>query len=181
MRYPKGLTLVEMMIALAIMAILITVVAPNVQTILMQNRIVADINNLSAAIKHARFTAVDEQTAVTFCPTSNYTHCASSWALAKMVFIDSNGNGLRDDSEAIILSADPLSSSNSVSGATGAVQFSANGGTDLNAAVTICPDNGDVNLASALIVTLYGRVTTAQDSDNDGIKENSSGAALTCP
>ncbi|NMH58950.1 GspH/FimT family pseudopilin [Alteromonas ponticola] len=180
MQRQKGLTLVEMMIALAIMAILITVVAPNVQTILVQNRIVADINNLSAAIKHARFTAVDEQTDVTFCPTSNYSSCSSSWALAKMVFIDSNNNGQREDEETLIVSADPLSSSNKISGATGAVLFSANGGTDLNATVTICPNDGEVSLASALIVTLYGRVTTAQDSDNDGVKENNSGGALSC-
>nr|WP_269468701.1 GspH/FimT family protein [Alteromonas sp. ASW11-130] len=163
------------------MAILITVVSPNVQTILVQNRIVADINNLSAAIKHARFTAVNEQTDVTLCPTTNYSTCTTSWAQAKMVFIDSNNNGQRDNEEPIVISTDPVSAQNTISGAIGSVLFSASGGTDLNTTVTICPDSGDASLASALIVTLYGRVTTAKDNDGNGVKEDHTGSALTCP
>ena len=78
----QGLTLLEMLVAVAILAIILTTVAPGIQNIVIKNRITSDLNNLSAVVQRARFSAVDEQTNVVLCPTQNYTACTSSWRSA---------------------------------------------------------------------------------------------------
>ena len=83
-----GLTLLEMLVAVAVLAIILTTVAPGIQNIIIKNRITADLNNLSAVAQRARFTAVDEQTSVTLCPTTNYAACTSNWKNAKMVLCE---------------------------------------------------------------------------------------------
>jgi len=105
-------------------------------------------------VQRARFSAVDEQTNVVLCPTQNYTACTSSWRNAKMVFIDANGNGSRDNSEALIVASDPLSNANTISGITGSLIFDEQGGIDRAATITLCPNNNDANYASALLLSL---------------------------
>ena len=176
----RGVTLLEMLITIAILAILVSLVGPSIQSILIKNRITADINTLSAAAQTARFNAVNEQQNVRLCPTSNYTQCESSWRYAKMVFIDKNDNQQRDTDEPLIASSDSLNRHNEIYGISGAITFDAQGAISTNATITICPDTNDANYASALLLSLYGRISAAVDTDNDGKKEDLSGNSLTC-
>lgn len=176
----KGLTLLEMLVAVAVLAIILTTVAPSIQSVLIKNRITSDINNLSAVVQRARFTAVDEQASVVLCPTENYTACTSSWKKAKMVFVDKNGNGSRDNSEALIVASDPLNSANAIYGVTGSLIFDEQGAIDTAATITLCPKDNDADYASALLLSLYGRISIAVDSDDDGEKEDLDGNALSC-
>lgn len=176
----KGLTLLEMLVAVAVLAIILTTVAPSIQSVLIKNRITSDINNLSAVVQRARFTAVDEQASVVLCPTENYTACTSSWKKAKMVFVDKNGNGSRDNSEALIVASDPLNSANAIYGVTGSLTFDEQGAIDTAATITLCPKDNDADYASALLLSLYGRISIAVDSDDDGEKEDLDGNALSC-
>lgn len=180
LHHARGLTLLEMLITLSIIAILMTVVAPNVQSILKSNRVTADINNFSAVAQQARFSAINEQQAILLCPSQNYSSCTTNWADAKMVFADANGNGSRDDNEPLIATTDPLSKTNTISGINNAITFEDNGGISTAATITICPNDGEANDASALILSLYGRISVANDSDNDGVKEDSNGNNLSC-
>ncbi|CAB9494695.1 GspH/FimT family pseudopilin [Alteromonas macleodii] len=176
----KGLTLLEMLVAVAVLAIILTTVAPSIQSVLIKNRITSDINNLSAVVQRARFTAVDEQASVVLCPTENYTACTSSWKKAKMVFVDKNGNGSRDNNEALIVASDPLNSANAIYGVTGSLTFDEQGAIDTAATITLCPKDNDADYASALLLSLYGRISIAVDSDDDGEKEDLDGDALSC-
>ncbi|MBT3136956.1 GspH/FimT family pseudopilin [Alteromonas sp. ALT199] len=176
----KGLTLLEMLVAVAVLAIILTTVAPSIQSILIKNRITSDLNNLSAVAQRARFTAVDEQASVVLCPTENYTACTSSWKKAKMVFVDANGNGSRDSSETLIVASDPLNSANAIYGITGSLVFDEQGGIDKAATITLCPKDNDTDYASALLLSLYGRISVAVDSNGDGTKEDLNGDALAC-
>ncbi|WP_421131947.1 GspH/FimT family pseudopilin [Alteromonas sp. A079] len=179
-KYQRGLTLLELLVTITILGILLTVVAPNIQSILIKNRITGDVNTLSAVAQRARFTAVDEQTNVTLCPTSNYTSCVSDWKRAKMVFIDSNGNGSRENSEVLIASSDPMHTQNTISGITGAITFDEQGAISTQASIIICPSSGESSYASALLLSLYGRIAIAIDSDGDNVKEDLAGNALSC-
>lgn len=176
----RGLTLLEMLVAVAVLAIILTSVAPGIQSILIKNRITSDLNSLSAVVQHARFTAVNEQTTVLMCPTANYTSCVANWGNAKMVFIDDNGNGNRDDDEALIITSDPLNAANTIYGVAGTLTFGEQGSISQSATITICPKDNDATYASALLLSLYGRISVAIDSDGNGKKEDLSGAELSC-
>jgi type IV fimbrial biogenesis protein FimT len=175
-----GLTLLELLIAIAIVAIMLTTVAPAIQSILIKSRITSDLNSLSAVAQRARFTAVDEQSNVVMCPTKNYTSCVSSWKNATMIFVDDNGNGSRDTSETLITTSDPLNSANTIYGISGTITFNEQGGISQAATITLCPKDNSSEYASALLLSLYGRISVAIDSDGDGTKEDLTGADLSC-
>ncbi|MBU2979094.1 GspH/FimT family pseudopilin [Alteromonas sp. C1M14] len=180
MKNNKGLSLIELMITVAIAAILLTVGAPGIQSILQQNRVIAATNDISSVIRTARFTAIDQEQLTILCPTSDYDACGTDWTLAKMVFIDANSNGSRDANETLIQSTDPLGSGLEIAGIKTALSFSPDGSVSTAATITLCPASGDATAASAVIVSLYGRVAVAKDSNNNGIKEDSSGSDLSC-
>ena len=176
----RGLTLVELMITIAIAAILITIGGPGISSLLQQNRIVADINDLSAVARIARFTAVDQSTPVTLCPTADYINCTADWTRPKMAFIDDNNNGEHESGEMMLGTTEKINSSNVLSGISGTLTFQADGSVSSAATIKICPQSGDVKQASALILSLFGRIAVANDSDGDGIKEDANGSNLTC-
>ena len=178
--YHLGFTLLELLVAVAIVAILVTAVGPSIQSIVIKNRITADINSLSAVAQRARFTAVDEQTEVILCPTSDYEDCETDWSNAKMAFIDRNINGARDSDETILFTSDPINSANVIYGISGSIAFDEQGAIDTAATITICPKDNDAAYASAVILSLFGRISVAVDGDGDGTKEDLSGSALSC-
>jgi len=175
-----GLTLFEMLITVAILAIMVTMVGPNVSSILIKNRITADINSLSAIVQRARFTGVNEQVNVTLCPSIDYINCVDDWQRGKMVFIDSNGNSKIDNNETLIATSDAINQRNLILGASGSLLFFEDGSIDTRTSIIICPDTRDASYASAVLLTLNGRIAVAIDSDNDGLKEDLSGSPLAC-
>jgi len=175
-----GLTLIELMIGVAIVAILLTVGAPAIQTVLEQNKVIATVNDISNAARTARFTAIDTEETTLVCPSADYKSCSGDWRQAKIVFVDSNGNGSRDDAEPLISSSDPVSSGVNISGHTGALVFSPDGSVSNAVTIKLCPASGDAKSASAVLISLYGRVAVAVDNSGNGIKEDLAGADLTC-
>ncbi len=177
-----GVTLLEMLITLAIAAILLTLVAPNVQSILTRNKIAAEINEMSGLLQFARYTAIDEQITTVVCPSNDFSGCVNDWNAPKMVFIDEDGNNARDVNEPLLLSSQAISSSNEMTSTINVVQFLDSGAAAAGTMIRICPNSKDVEFARALFVTLQGRTRISADNvNNDGIHEDLANANLTCP
>lgn len=182
----RGVTLLEMLIALAVAAIVLTVVAPNMQTIVAKNRITAEINQVSSIIQYARFNAIDENSPTLVCPSPDFEACSNNWNQAKIVFVDANNNGQRDSSEPLLVSAEAISSSNYMKGPAAAIEFSESGATNVSEAISdtvsivLCDSAKTKNLTRALLINQQGRVRISIDSDGDDIHEDASGNALNC-
>lgn len=176
----KGLTLIEMLITLAIAAIILTVVAPSVQTIIAKNRTTSEINELSGIIQFARFTAIDQTSTTLVCPAGNYSTCTTNWNEPKIVFIDSNGNGSRDTAEPLLLSSTGIASSNTMTGPTAPIQFFDSGATNANVSIKVCPNSNDAKLARSININTQGRVRISIDSNKNDIYEDTDGDELSC-
>lgn len=180
MRSQKGVTLLEMMITVAIVAIVLTSVAPSIQGILVQNRIIGEINELSGIIQFARHSAIDEQTDTVVCPTEDFTNCSNNWDNAKMVFMDLDANGVRGVNEDILVATSVISDVNDMTGPAGGLTFLPSGAANANATILLCHQNNNSEYARALTISLQGRVKMSADNNNDGIHEDANGTALDC-
>jgi len=176
----KGVTLLEMMITLAILAIVLTVVAPSMQTFLIKNRITAEINEVSGIIQYARHLAIDEQTNVVVCPSANFEGCGTNWNNPKIVFIDANADGNRSLGEDLLVTTSKASDSTKITGPNTNIHFNGPGAASQSFSIQICPSNDDETYARALSVSLQGRVKVSSDADDDGTHEDMDGVALTC-
>jgi type IV fimbrial biogenesis protein FimT len=73
-----GFTMVEMIMTVAVGAILLTVGIPSFRYITNSNRIAAEINGLLGDLQFARSEAVKEGVSVSVCVSSNGTACAGT-------------------------------------------------------------------------------------------------------
>lgn len=180
MNKQKGLTLIEMLISLAIVAIAITAVAPSIQSILIKNRIVSEINELSAVIQFARNHAIDQQITTTVCPSADFSACTNDWDDPKIVYVDNDGNGSRGTNEELLTTTGASSANNNLSGSVNTLLFLASGEASANSTLLLCHSSKQNEYARQLAITLQGRVKMSSDSDRNGIHEDISGTPLTC-
>jgi len=102
-RRGRGLTLIELMVALAVLVILLTVAVPGMRNFVKNNRLTAAANALSTSMALARSEAVRRGRPVTVCSSSGGTACdGAAWAEGWIVFVDEGAAGSVDTSDEII-------------------------------------------------------------------------------
>lgn len=100
----SGFTLVELMVTLAVAAILATMAAPSFTALLNSNRLGGAANELVAALQTARMEAVRRNARVLVCRSEDGSTCAGSgdaWP-AWVVFVDSDADGNLDAGETVV-------------------------------------------------------------------------------
>ncbi len=89
MKIFKGFTLIELMIAIAMLAILLTVGVPNFRTSIQNNRMITNANGLLSAIMIARSEAIKRGVNVQIISNSG-----SNWANGWTVVTDTNNDNI---------------------------------------------------------------------------------------
>ena len=180
MKQQKGVTLIELMITVSIVAIILAFVSPSIQSILINNKIVAEINETSSLIQYARHHAIDEQAQVVVCPSKDYSACSSDWNDPKIVFIDHDNNAIRSATEDLLVTIGATSGTSLMTNSTNIIMFSGTGEANLATEILLCHKDGKAEYARSLSVSLQGRVKMSTDSDRNGVNENAAGTELLC-
>ncbi|WP_428624072.1 GspH/FimT family pseudopilin [Sedimenticola sp.] len=92
-RWQSGVTLIELMIGVALMAVVLGLAVPGFQELIANNRLVTQTNNLVTAIHFARAEAAKRGLTVSIRVTDN-ADAANEWGKGWTIFIDANGDGL---------------------------------------------------------------------------------------
>jgi len=101
----RGLTLVELLIAVAVIAILATLALPAFSHLMARNIMASSVNLFVAQLHLARSAAVARETHITLCPTTNGSTCDDdhrNWQGGYLVFENTNKNHQLDPGEVII-------------------------------------------------------------------------------
>jgi len=99
-RRTHGFSLIELMVVIAIAAIISGLAAPSFTRMLNANRIQTSASALQSDMSYARTEAVRRGAWVSICPSSNQTSCdtTNTWQNGWIVFYDAIGNGVYDSS-----------------------------------------------------------------------------------
>ena len=98
----RGLSLIELLIALLIAAVMMRLAVPAWSNFIGNQRAAAAINTLIASVQLARTSAVVQGVTVTFCPR-NGAACGSrsDWTRGGLIFADPNRNARLDEGEVV--------------------------------------------------------------------------------
>lgn len=163
-REQSGVTLIELMIAVALTGLLLAMAVPAMDTFVTSSRQTSTINDFVSSLHVARSTAITTNARVTICPSSDGANCNGvTWNQGWIVFQDPDSDQTVDIGEAIVSTSDGEDDLSILSGdfplfltyrPTGRALTLGIGGAA--GQFTICDDRG-ASHAKALIVDLSGR------------------------
>jgi len=89
MNTKRGFTLIELMITVAVVAIVLAIGVPSFQEMMRNNRAATHMNGIIGALNLARSEAIKRGRRVSLCPSSDQAGCSGSdWAKGWIVFVD---------------------------------------------------------------------------------------------
>ena len=169
---PTGFTLIELMISVAMTAILLTVAVPSFSELIKSNRVSSNANELLAALQFARSEAVTRKAAVALCTSntgmdSNNPTCVDTvhWSDGWLIFLDTNNNGFRDTasgtSETLLRAREALTGNDLTAiGETAiahTIRFFSDGTASAGGTINLCDDRGAPKSKSVTVERYTGR------------------------
>jgi type IV fimbrial biogenesis protein FimT len=186
-----GFTLIELVAALAVVAILVTIVVPNMRGFIQEQRMRTQLNDFLSDFYLVRNEAIRRKTPVTICKTRDSNTCNATesdpWSPGRLIFVDLNRDGVRGGGEEILRVREVLAGQNLLRGTGGAatgtvnrITFESNGMTTLNIAdsltnaagvrtgdfqMFLCDQRG-ANQARTIVIHMAGRIRTTASGVN---------------
>ncbi len=109
-RRQQGFTLGEVLTALAVLSLSMSLVVPSLESITRSNRRASAINELVATLHLARSEAITRYSQITVCPSRDGETCADAgWEAGWIRFEDANRNHRLDGDEAVLGASPPVS------------------------------------------------------------------------
>lgn len=164
MRKTHGFTLIELMIAIGLTGLLLSMAVPALDMFVANARQTGAVNDFIASLHTARSAAVTTNSRVTVCASASGDACgAVAWDRGWIVFVDSDADQAVDADEVIISASAAVDGLAISSGDFGASMSYRPNGRVMNAAIngsigefTVCDRRG-ADHARVLIVDLSGR------------------------
>lgn len=174
----RGVTLIEIMVAMLVMAVLTALAAPSFQAMSRRNRVDTTLYLLTSHFASARIAAITHNVPVVICPSRGDGLCRqdSDWGDHWLMFRDPDGNHQPD--EAIdIYRSDPAPRNSqlrilSTAGRRHLRYLPSGYSSGNNLTVRICYD-GEVS--GLVVVNNAGRIRTARPRDSEPCAEGATG------
>lgn len=164
-----GVTLIELMLALVIGAILLMIALPSYWTFVQNNRAAALANNFITSLHYARSESIKRGEPVSICASSDATQTAcgtaGDWGNGWLIFTDPNGDGAIVSTNDRLKVHGTLATGASVTTAISVVTYASAGfltagaGTFALAATDCTGNNG-----RTVTISATGRVSTVKTS-----------------
>jgi type IV fimbrial biogenesis protein FimT len=160
----KGFTIIEVLITIAVAAILLGVAVPSLQNFTANSQVSAASNSILAGLNLARSTAVTSGEEVVICPSADESTCAGNqWSKGWIVFDNADGNGTLAEAEKIRV----VSQSGNLTGSEyeNSIVFEQDGTTTLSGDIKIkvCFGDTDVtNQCREVTVTPFGVISSSK-------------------
>jgi type IV fimbrial biogenesis protein FimT len=173
-----GVTLVELLTVMVIVAILMAIGVPSYRYVTTANRVATESNSLLADLQYARSEAVREGQQVSVCVSKNGSSCDSAttppawqegWIIYSnpdsVIIVDSSDPLLRDEKQ--FNSTDTFQSSNS----TYQITFSRDGFANLGAAsmqITLHDSTANKLYSRCLLISQAGMMSVQTNTSDSG-------------
>ncbi len=183
----RGVTLIELMVALTIFALLLGIAVPSFRGFVAANRLSSTAQDFLASLQLARSEAMKRGAQISLSHSA--TPGSGNWGSGWTMFVDTNGNGALDVGEQVLRDGAALTAPLTLLASANFGTFiafnrdgrltNAGGGVFVLCQGTALLEDGQ-SRARAVLVNGAGRVRMARDSNGDGIPETDTGPVASC-
>ena len=177
-----GMTLVELLVVITLISILLSL-GSSFNNLIARAAHQSTQAELMGFIKTARTTAIMEGTNVTLCPVGANGKCSNDWSLDLVAFRDEQRLRRLTHNSQVIRTLQPPTHGN-LQGNAGIRNYFGFRPTGMAREaignIIWCPQDGDARNAYQIRINMGGRPRLAQDTNGDGIAEDSQGQPLSC-
>lgn len=162
-----GLTVIELMITVAIAAVILTTAIPAMGRFVQEQRVTATTNHLVSNLQYARHEAVFRNIYVAACPSSDGLSCTGGnrWDQGWIVYVDANRSQQPEHPEDILRVVGEDDRMIMHSAGRHRVRFQGHGGAyGTNLTIRVC-DPDEQASPRAVIVSNPGRIRSTRDID----------------
>jgi len=157
----RGFTLIELMVTIAVIALLAAVAAPAMVTLMNSNRLSSSAGELAAALQLARAEAIRRSAPVTVCGSADGESCTNGAGWADWIVLGTNNM----DAQIDVVRSGSISNNLQVRGPAAGVVFGSAGTITAQANLTVCiPTDEPAENQRVLTVMLSGAVLTARNN-----------------
>lgn len=161
-------TFPEILVVMAIAAIVLGFATPALSALLQQNRYSIEINQMHANLNYARGQAIQTRTMVSLCAGDHICRDSRTWHGRVLIFVDANRNGKLDDTEQLlrVVDIDPRHSWNWTNFRQKShMSFRPDGMThSLNGTFTLCEKGLAIR---GIVINITGRTMVNKSPDNE--------------
>lgn len=180
----QGFTLIEVMVAIAVVSILSAIALPSMSNFLVKMRVDNEISEIQRLLLTARNMAINTGKNTTVCPLSSSGACTSNWQNEISVFTNSDNmlatnNTFLAPDELIKIKSE-IKSGDKLQYAQTSIIYTPDGRLlTASANFSYCPKD-KADQSRGISVALSGRSYTSSDTDNDDKDEDRSGNEIVC-
>jgi type IV fimbrial biogenesis protein FimT len=176
-----GLTLVEVLIALALLSVLLVIAAPRLGSLIDNNRLYAQSNEFYLALMSARSESMSRVQRVTLCASSNATSCGGNWEDGWLIFAEHHGSQNAtvntDAGDEILQVQQALSGTSTLRGDTAIASYISYVGTGFTqltdgssqAGTMVLCDSRGFSHGKAIVITATGQAVIMDAVDSSAV------------
>jgi len=160
----RAFTLVELMITLAVFAVLLAIMVPSYSDMTLGSKLRSQSNDLVAGAVLARSEAIKRNSAVRMCVSADGASCiAGGWEQGWVVFHDVDDDGVLDVGETVLLQHQAAPSGFKITGTVASVRFQGTGVGATQATLTACRATPSVGGQERVVnITATGRASVTR-------------------
>lgn len=187
----KGMTLIELVVAVAIFAVLASLAAPNLKSFMRSNRLTSATNDLAGSLNIIRSEAVKRSTDIKLCISdANQSDCntgSTDWEDGWIAFIDTDDNDAINGSDKVLRVNAAQGGGTTVRSEQfpSTITFNSDGSAEAIGSFRICDEEANAERARGINISNTGSISAAKDTDNDDTRNIYTGTStwgeISCP